>query len=307
MGLKLIVDGAYGTGKTGFAATLAEVGPIGVADSEQRWQHYTVPHPTERPRTQPPAGLLEMLMGPGPFTDLQAKQLREAWTKAYAAAYAHPRQIRDDVAWLPKTANVVWVAQTMDPIQAWNTSRVWALDPGIVGIVKDSESVYWDVLQDLREDDEKKGGLTWAPIKRTSRRMVYTLMKSGKHWILVAHTQDIMNKAMEVIDTRPWVEKKNPHWADICLQFTRQENTAPRATVRREKVAAGKAGALAQGKVLVSPSFKGLLGLCGSLPDLIETPSDTMEQIEARAKAAVSRVAGTAYQPGVDNDPKGGA
>lgn len=231
--------------------------------------------------------------------------MRKAWAGVYVQAYAHPRQVRQDVSWLPKTGNVVWLLQTMDPIAAWNVTKVWAQDETIIGFVKDSASVYWDILQDLKDPDEKLGGLAWAPIKRTDRRMTYTLLKSAKHWIITAHTQEKMNAKMEVTARVPWVEKKNPHWADLCVRFHFQpEDAAPRAEVVREKVAGGKDGLLKQGRVVKAPTFKKFMELTGAVPDLVQAEQPTMEAIEARAKAAITQVRDSAYQPNVDNDPR---
>ncbi len=298
MGLKVIVDGAFGSGKTALAATLAEVGPVGVCDSEQRWQYYTVPHPHIQPRTAMPP---EIMVALNPAGD---GKLAKAWTAVYVEAYAAPRMLRQDVAWLPKTENVVWLVQTMDPINAWNVTRIWANDAGIKGLVKDSASVYWDILQDAVDRSSNLGGLAWTPVKRTDRRSTYTLLKSGKHWILTAHTQEKMNAKMEVVARVPWVEKKNPHWADLVLRMHFQENEkVPRCEVVKEKILGGKGGALRKGVIVSGLTFGKLLSMAGTIAEPAKS-GETMEKVERRVESAVARISKSAYQPGVDNEPK---
>lgn len=272
MGLKVIAYGAWGSGKTAFAASAAEVGPMGVVDNEQRWQHYTIPHPTEKAR----------------------KYLHEG---TEIPAYAYPRLLRQDVAWLPRTEHTIWLVQTMEPGLAWACVQAWAKDPSIKTQVLDSASVLWDLLSDgayeAQAENEKLGGLAWVPVKKTFRRITFAMMASGQNWIQIAHRQEILDKAMRVQDVRPWTEKKSPHWADIIAQFVLGEKGLPRMRVEKEKVLGGAGGtALKSGTILEAPTFKQVLVLAGER-EALPTGSPNMEEIERRASATVAAVAGT--------------
>lgn len=282
MGLKQISYGAFGSGKTAFAATMAEVCSIGVIDTEQRWQYYTEPHPTEKPLVPRDPSMLG------------------------ADAYANPRALRQDVDWLPKTSNVIWLVQTMDPMHAWEVSKIWARDGGIGGQVRDSASVLWDMLQDSRDTDPSLGGLAWVPVKRTDRRMVYTLLEGRQHWILIAHLQELMNSEMKVIGTKPWVEKKSPHWADVVMQHVfSSEWPRPKMRVEKEKILGGRGGGLKVGTVLEAPTFRQVLELAGGDRTVVNKPA-RLDEIEARTKNLLAQVASSPAQPAADADPKEG-
>lgn len=275
MGLKTIAYGLQAAGKTAFAVTMAEVGNIGVIDSEERWQWYTEPHPTVAPRKP-----------------------SEAAIKAGAPAdvYANPRIIRRDKKWLPKSDNVIWLVQTMDPMLAWTCSKIWANDPSIVGQVRDSASVLWDMLQDTREtvsaNGKELGGLSWAPVKKVDRRMIYTLIESGQHFILNAHKQEIMDKEMHVIGSKPWVEKRSPHWVDLILQFARgSEDKVPKCRIEEEKILGGLNDALAKGTVVMGPTFKQILELAGGARAAV-TAATPLSTIDSNTKALVNETTG---------------
>ena len=307
MGLKVIADGEFGAGKTGFAVSANEVGPMGAVDTEQRWQWYTTPHPTVKPRIEPPKEMLATLTGGNPAAE-------QFWRDIYRIAYGLPRQVRQDKTWLPKSEHVIWLVQTMDPILSWNVTRVWALDPEIVTLVKDSASVLWDILQDSKPvklneaGEDTLGGLGWTPVKRTDRRSTYTLLKSGKNWILTAHIQDKMNKKMEIIARVPWLEKKNPHWSDIIIRFHNDVDwPAPKAEVVKEKVLGGVEGKLKVGSKAEGLTFKRLLMAAGAELATAAPPlMDTMEQIEEKVSRVVNIVSRSPYNPTSDADPKEG-
>lgn len=312
MGLKVVADGFAGAGKTAFAVSMSEVGTIGVVDTESRWQWYTETHPSMKARPEIPGALLGQLIRADEPNPAAA---RAHWQGVYAHAYGLPRRVRQDVTWLARNDNTIWLAQTMDPILAWHITRVWALDQEIVGIVKDSGSVLWDILQDSKPvkldpvtGEDKLGGLAWTPVKRTDRRATFTLLKSGKHWIYTAHIQEKMNSKMEVVSTNPWLEKKNPHWADLVIRFHNGPDLKrPRAEVRADKVLGGKGGALRLGSTHEGLTFKRLLDLAGAeFASALAGSSETMEQIDERTKRAVQMVGASPYAKGIDNDPKQG-
>lgn len=275
MGLKIISYGLFGSGKTALAATMAEVCDIGVVDSEQRWQWYTEPHPTVKP-----------------------KRPSDAAIKAGAPAdvYANPRILRHDVAWLPKSENVIWLVQTMDPNLAWECGKIWGRDKSIGGQVRDSASVLWDMLQDTREtvsaNGKELGGLSWGPVKRVDRRMHYTLIESGQHYILNAHKQEMYNKEMQVIGSKPWVEKRSPHWVDLVLQTAfGSEDKAPKVRIEEEKLLGGIGGALKKGSVMHEPTFKKILMAAGGMREAI-TAATPIDVIDSNTKALVNETAG---------------
>jgi hypothetical protein len=288
MGLKLLDYGLFGCGKTNFAATMAEVCDIGVIDTESRWQYYTDPHPTVKPK-RPSDEAVKRGVPP--------------------LIYANPRRLRQDIAWLPKSEHVIWLVQTMDPTEAWECRKIWGTDPSIGGQVCDSASVIWDMLQDSREthsaNGKELGGLSWAPVKRVDRRMTYTILEVGQHFIANCHKQEIMNKEMQVTGSRPWAEKRMAHWFDLVLQFAfGSEDAAPKARIEEEKILGGMGGALKKGTVLAAPTFKQILTLAGGERKVL---TDVLPQstIDERTQQLVNQVAAMPPIPGVDS-PTGG-
>lgn len=290
MGLKCLDFGLFGSGKTGFAATMAEICDIGVIDTEQRWQHYTDPHPTAKPKV-PSAAAIKAGCPP--------------------LIYANPRILisRPDLTWLPKTNHIIWLVQTMDPNIAWECRKIWATDPTIGGQVVDSASVLWDMLQDSRDtENEKLGGLSWAPVKRLDRRMTYTNVNSGQHYIANCHKQELMDKEMHIIGSRPWAEKRSGHWFDLVLQFVfSSEDKAPKLRVDEEKILGGVAGALKKGTIIDGgPTFKQILTRAGGDRSVV-TKMESIEQVEISTQKLVNQTASSPSIPGVDSPvSKGG-
>lgn len=284
MGLKIVAYGAVGEGKSIFCLTMAEVCNVGVIDTEQRWQHLTDPHPTVKPKF------------PG----------AEAVKRGVPAdVYANPRIIRHDVPWLPKSQNVIWLVQTMDPQYAWECSKIWAQDPEIGGQVRDSASVLWDMLQDSRDPDPSLGGLAWVPVKKADRRMVYTLLESKQHWVLVAHVQETMNAEMKVTGTKPWIEKKSPHWADLVLRFSYSNlDPAPKCVVEKQKVLGGLGGAgLKLGTQFLGATFRQIMEKAGGERGLVSKAA-ALGEIEANTKRLLTGASAAPYNPAIDSDPK---
>lgn len=288
MGLKLLDYSEPGCGKTVFAATMAEVCDIGVVDTEARWQYLTDPHPTAKPKR--------------PSEEAIKRGVPEL-------IYANPRRLRQDVPFLPKTDHVIWLVQTMDPTEAWECRKIWGTDPTIGGQVADSGSVLWDMLQDSRQEfsDAGKplGGLSWAPVKKVARRMVYSILETEQHFIENCHKQEMMSKEMVVTGSRPWNEKRAAHWFDIVMQFARgSEDPAPKARIERQKILGGIGGALKEGTVLVAPTFKQILTLAGGERKVLNV-APKQSSIDERTQQLVNQTALVPSIPGVD-DPTGG-
>lgn len=288
MGLKILNYGMEGSGKTAFAVTLSEVGNIGVVDTESRWQFYTEPHPTAKPKKPSDAKLAA--------APPEIKAVLEM-------VYANPRRIRQDVPWLPRNDNIIWLVQTLDPSYAWEVSKIWARDKSICGQVQDSRSVIWDLLGDTRKthsaSGKELGGLAWEPVKKTDRRMNYTLIEGEQHFVLNAHKQELMNSKMEVIGTRAWAEKRTGHWIDLTLLFaTSSISGLPCARVEKEKILGGLGGALKLGTILDHPNFKQILALSGLQANV--APVGSIDAILERTDKLVNQIAASPVIQGVD-------
>jgi hypothetical protein len=271
VGLKTIGFASYKSGKTVFGLTMAEVGNIGVVDTESRVQWYTIPHPNK--------------------------------TKEVMFPYNNPRLLRPDLHFLPKTENIIYLVETMELGVAGKAIQEFSKNNAIVGMSIDSGSILWDELQATRDDsDPKMSMLSWTPIKRTNRRLLYAMTSGNKHVFLSAHAQVMMKKVgSELVETgiKPWLEKKTPHWADIVLEFNYPDD-APYPAFRVAGEGIGGAGGLTRGKIVEDPTFKKLLDrITYTIPD--EPESQTPDEIEYRNRTVVEGTGKSKPVPGVDD------
>lgn len=284
MGLKAIAFGSYKSGKSVFGLSLAEVGPIGLIDTEYRMEWYTTPI-IGIPATPP---------------------------RLY---YTNERRVRPTLPFLSKATHPIYLVQTQEVGVAGAAIEAWAKDPAISGIVIDSGSVLWDLLQDTRdESDPKTAMLSWTPVKKTNRRLMYAAMASGKHLLITAHTQDRykkVGKELVVDGVRPWLEKKTPHWADLTLQFLYPEG-APHPVVQIDGEGVGGQGGVVKGRYLgdymkkppdPAPSFAELLKRLDYVPEPSATTPLDPDELEYRNRTTVQAVGGQAAVPEIDGEP----
>lgn len=269
MGLKMITFAPYKSGKTVFGLTMAELGPIGIVDTEQRIQWYTTPHPSVKPAAFP---------------------------------YDKPRALRPDLAFFPQNSYVVHLVETMEIAVAGRAIEAWTKDPDIFGVTLDSGSILWDLLQDTRdESDPKTAMLSWTPVKRTNRRLFYALMSGGKHVVVSSHSQDVYKKVgreLTVTGVRPWLEKKSPHWCDLVLEFAFPDGAAaPGCRVAGEGI--GGAGGLTKGKIIGDPTFKKILDKIVYIPQ--QAPLVDPDELEHRNRSVVEEVGKSTPIKGVDD------
>ncbi len=283
MGLRVIASAQFKMGKTVFALSMAELGPIGVLDSEGRWQHYTKKHPTIKP------GLF-------PYHCPVLPKLDNAMCKN------NPKLLA-----ALKKATVIYVVQTKDLQEGGRAVAEWTTNPDLIGIVIDSGSVLWDLFQDTRDDsDPKTAMLSWTPIKKFLKRFHYSLDYGGKHIIETAHVQDVIKKVgSEFVTTgqRPWLEKKTPHWADMTISFEYPQGAKwPSLIVEGEGI--GGAGGLTRGVKMENCTFGELVRLTGAtVGDDALTPAMAPQEVEYRNKRAMEKIGKTTV-PGVDDNPK---
>lgn len=283
MGLRVIVSAPYKHGKTVLGVTVAELGPIGVLDSESRWQHFTAPHPSISPSKFP---------------------------------FDSPRAIRTDNGMCETNpvlraslsrASVAYVVQTKDIGEAGRAVAEFTGHPDITGIVIDSGSVYWDLFQDTRDDsDPKTAMLSWTPIKRYLKRFHYALDFGGKHVLETAHVQDIIKKVgSEFIKAgeRPWLEKKTPHWADLVGTLDYPEN-APFPTFIVTGEGIGGSGGLRRGARVENPTFAKLVAMAGSAAATAPIrPELPPEEVTYRNSSHLEKIGNSPAVKGVDDNP----
>jgi hypothetical protein len=282
MGLRVIAYAPFKQGKTVLGLTMAELGDVGILDSEARLQHYTIPHPSIQPAKFP---------------------------------FDHPRAVRIDnemCALNPKLkealskAGCVYVVQTKDIHEAGRAIAEFTSAPGLAGIVIDSGSILWDLFQDTRDDsDPKTAMLSWTPIKRYLKRFHYSLDYGEKHILETAHVQEVIKKVgseFVKVGERPWLEKKTPHWADLTVSLEYPDNAKwPTMVVQGEGI--GGAGGLRRGARVENPTFGELVRRVGALEGAI-TPARPEEEVTYRNAATLERIGASAPIKGVDDNEK---
>jgi len=278
MGLKAIAFGSYKSGKTAFGLSMAALGPVGVIDTEDRLEWYTVPAVTQ----------------PRPFP------------------FDNPRRVRP-LPFLAAATGIIYLVQTKEVGRVGQAVEGFTRDASLVGVVIDSGSVVWDLLQDTRdESDPRTAMLSWAPVKKTNRRLMYAAMSGGKHLLITAHTQEKFTKVgreLVVSGVRPWLEKKTPHWADLTLEFTYPDG-APHPVMRVDGEGVGGQGGIVRGAILgdytktppePAPTFPGLLQRLAFVAP--PPPGDPdPDELEYRNRTTVEAVGGAPKIPGVDED-----
>lgn len=278
MGLKTIGYGPYKSGKSVFGLSMAEVGHIGLIDTEDRMEWYTAPPASPVP------------VEPFPFDN--------------------PRLVRP-LPFLAGARHVVYLVQTKEIAVAGRAIEAWTRDARIAGIVIDSGSVLWDLLQDTRdESDPRTAMLSWTPVKRTNRRLMYAAMSGGKHLLITAHTQEKYKKVgreLAVDGVRPWLEKKTPHWADLTLEFAYPDNS-PHPVARVDGEGLGGQGGLVRGAIIgdpgkgeKAPTFGGILRRLSYIAPA-PRPGPDMDEIEYRNQTTVDAIGGAKPIPEIDGD-----
>ena len=281
MGLRVIAYAPFKQGKTVLGLTMAELGDVGILDSEARLQHYTIPHPSIKPAAFP---------------------------------FDHPRAVRTDnemcrlnpklKAALAK-AGCVYVVQTKDIHEAGRAIAEFTSAPALCGIVIDSGSILWDLFQDTRDDsDPRMSMLSWTPIKRYLKRFHYSLDYGEKHVLETAHVQEVIKKVGEQFvkaGERPWLEKKTPHWADLTVTLDYPDNAAwPTLVVMGEGI--GGAGGLRRGARLENATFGDLVQRAGADVKAI-TPELPPEEVTYRNTVTLEKIGASAPIKGVDDNP----
>jgi hypothetical protein len=281
IGLKTIAYGPYKSGKSVFGLTLAELGPIGLIDTEYRHEWYTEPAP--------------------------ALSATGAALPTRPFPYDNPRLVRP-LPFLAAARGEVYLVQTQEIGVVGRAIEAWTRDPAMAGIVIDSGSVVWDLLQDTRDDsNEKASMLSWTPVKKVNRRLMYAAMSGGKHLIITAHTQEKFSKVgreLVVTGVRPWLEKKSPHWADLTLEFTYPDG-CPHPIARVDGEGIGGQGGLVRGAILGDPGKGEPAITFGELVRRLSfmAPSPTpldQDELDYRNQTTVAAVGGAPTIPEVD-------
>src|SRR5258708_7239356 len=122
MGLKTIAYGPWSAGKSWLGLSMAQGGPIGLIDTEQRMEGDTEAAPET----------------PGPFP------------------FDRPRVVLPTLAPLAPAASTIYLVQTNEIAVAGRAIEGWARDSRIVGMVLDSGSVLWDLLMDTRDESDPR-------------------------------------------------------------------------------------------------------------------------------------------------------
>lgn len=274
MGLKSIVFGPYKSTKTTFCLTMAEAGPLGAVDTEGRWQWLTIPHPTIKPGTFP---------------------------------FDNPRQIRPDLTYLPKIEHPIYLVETQQFDRCGKAMEGFTSNKSIVSVCCDSDSVIWDLLQDTRDtSDPRVAMLAWGEVKRFWRRLHYAMASGNKHLVVTAHAQDIYKKVgseIVTVGTKPWLEKKTPHWVELILELQLPEAhvgmppPSPQMKVIGEGI--GGVGGLHKGAIIETPTFMKILNRVKHIPTQREelTPGE----LDYRNAATVAKIAGSPKPTSTDS------
>jgi hypothetical protein len=277
VGLKLVPFGPNKVGKTVFGLTMAEVGPIGVIDTEGRHQWYTLP-------------LVDAPKRPFP--------------------YDNPRRVRPDLDMLRAnptlqaafaSAHPIYLVQTVDLEKTRLATKAWNNDADIVGIDLDSGSITWDMLMSTRDDsDERKAMLSWGPVKAWDKLYKIGLTGGNKHVIILAHAQEKLKMVKrpdgsnEFITEKivPRLEKYSGHWADMVVTFDYPEGAKfPTLIVIDEGT--GGAGGLRRGAKMPDPTFKKLLDRLGWIPATAQEVTAEQTDIAYRNKCETEKAAST--------------
>lgn len=240
---KVIPWGPAKVGKTTFALSAVEVGPLAVIDNEGRIQWYTEPHPTVAPRAFP---------------------------------YDNPRRVRPYLPMLERneklrkafdTPNPIYLVETVSYEKTDDVAVVFGKDPEIAAIDFDSASMLWKMLAGSREvDDDDAYGRSWGPVYAWDDMFKAKLISCRKHIILIAQMKEKKapilqpdgKRKMQVVDFMPLMAKGSQHWADVAARLDLDPGV-PYPTL--EVTDEGTGGQVVRGQRIENPTFAELLAL----------------------------------------------
>lgn len=257
MALKMCVSGDPGQGKSLFALSMVELGPIAVADTEYRYDWYL--DKTEESKT----------------------------------SYKVKKHVCELLGISYPSATVYRIAtQDLGEVQGFFASAV--NKPEVVGLVHDSASVTWDLLSDVA-DSKLPGGLRWAGPKKVMRRLQYLILAGQKHYVCVGHLRKVYDGDMKVVGEKPWIEGATStsmqHWFDVIAKVEKVGiGEVPRLIIDKETTG----GVIKRGQVIVNPRFKGLVELIGEGPKLVvDMEKMSAEKVEKDSRDAILETEGS--------------
>lgn len=265
MGLKTITFASFKNGKTVFALSAAQIGPVGYIDNEYHARPYLMEHTTIPQGSMPFPFNMPMQTCP----DLPMCVSNPIIGAAFG------------------TTNPVFLVETQELDTALEAVKAFGAHPSIVTIVTDSGSVFWDLTGDMADEAHEEslqkniekgkgdfstlGRLAWNKPKKYNRRVYYAQMRCGKHIIHTAHVQEEYKNNKPTGRIQPWLEKKSPHWADLVVEIAlpglsvgedgKPVTPVPSILVVGDNLA-GRGG-ITRGKVIQNATFKHLIDATG--------------------------------------------
>lgn len=222
---RVLLAGLPKSGKTIFGLSACALGKVAITDTEYVLQEYVEEHPTAKtPRGFPmytPMAHVKKLLG------IPASEFPE-----------------------------IAILQSNDLSVVRSFLTTVAADPTVVTIVRDSQSMIWDMVKATVTSRDQ-----WNPAKAPLRIIHGELMASKKHLIMTAHLDRLYNEAMTAtVGEKADTEKKDGYAATWELHLTFGEGmTHPVAKVVGEV----SGGRIPRGTRIENPSFPKFLDLIG--------------------------------------------
>lgn len=264
MGLKTMVEALIKHGKTIFALTMSELGPMGYIDTEGRVQHYTTAAPIDEILERYPWIKTTKAADDGP-----AYREGKFWPP-----YDRPRflkvglpAIQNNPALLKvaQARHAIFLTEVLDPQNVGFYAQLFNSNKNLVGQAVDTYTDVWDQVQEYKDPNPKKDRLAWQEPRKMHRRLLWAQMTGGGHAILITHLKNKYEKNvggdLVVTGMTAATQPMTPRWADLHLRLYLPDATdeipwpQPRAAV----MAQGLGGVFRAGEIIDNPTFASIL------------------------------------------------
>lgn len=300
MGLKILAEALIKHGKTLFALSMSEFGPIGFVDTEQRAQMYTRPATVEevvakcpwiKTATQEEKGVKYPLLKDG----------------VLRVPFDMPRIMRDDMPAVNANpvmraviaaGNIIFVREVLDVVSIGATLEWFGKQhPNLYGQALDTITDVWDQLQEMKDPDPKKDRLAWATPKRFDRRIRWAARIGGGPCVITTHLKPEYEKRdgeLVKIGTILSASKETPRWADVHIRLFLPDavNGVPQPP-KAGIVGEATGGVVTKGTVIEAVSFGKIARMLTWMPSVERAKAQDPGEAEYRTATAMRKLEGT--------------
>ena len=301
MGMKVLAEALIKHGKTLFAMSMSELGPMGFVDTEQRTQMYTRGISVEEAVRKCPWLKAAVQTEAGVKYNLLQKD------GTLRVPFDDPRVLRDDLpavmanpvmAAVVKAQNVIFLREVLDVQSVGSAIEMYGAQyPALVGQALDTVTDVWDQLQELKDPDPKKDRLAWAVPQRLNRRLLWAARLGGGHSIITAHLKPEWEKQggeLVKVGMTGAMNRHTPRWADVHLRLylPDADDAIPFPHPKAGIIGEGTGGVLKKGEIIENPTFAMLVRRVSYMPDVVPSKAQNPNESEYRTTAVMRAIEG---------------